>query len=79
MRRGRSGFVSDGWSRLRRNREYREQQAALAANIRAKYSAELSATTNSRQRVEIEKKIRAEIKRSKPSPYSLWSSCCSRS
>jgi hypothetical protein len=69
-----SKFVADGWRRLSRDPKYREQQAALEAKIREKYSAELSAATSYWQRVEIETKIRREIKKSKSSPYTLWSS-----
>jgi hypothetical protein len=68
-----SGIVADGLRRLLRSPAYRQKQAAMEAEIRAKYAAELSAATDSRQRAAIKEKIRQEIKRSKPSPYSLWS------
>jgi len=68
-----SGIVADGLRRLLGSPGYRQKQAAVEAEIRGRYAAELSAATDSRQRAAINDKIRQEIKRSKPSPYSLWS------
>jgi hypothetical protein len=60
------GIATGGERRLRKATEER---------IRAKHQAELSAITDSRQKAEIEDKIRRELKAEMKriaSPYSLW-------
>jgi len=72
MSKNSSQFVAGGLSRLLRSPGYRQQQAAVEAEIRAKYAEELSAAKGFLKRAAINKKIRQEVNRTKPSPYSLW-------
>jgi hypothetical protein len=67
-------FVSDGLSRLLRAPGYREKRAEIASKIREKYSGEISAAKGYLQRVKIERKVRSEIKQTRPSRYCLWGS-----
>ena len=67
-------IVADGLHRLLRDPDYRRKQALTEQKIRQKYATELSAASDYRERIAVEDKIRREIKQSKPSPYSLWSS-----
>ena len=69
-----AGFTPDGLHRLLRSPEYRRKQAEIEGKIREKYSAEVLAAADYWQRMAVEAKIRKEIRKSRPSPYCLWSS-----
>ena len=72
-----SGIVVDGLGRFLRSPWLREKRAAIEAQVRAEYAAELAATSEYWRRVAVEEQIDREIRRRvdsiMPSPYTLWS------
>ena len=65
-------IVADGLWRLMEDPNYRRQQAAIIAAIRAKHAEALAQSSNYWQRLRLEWKIRKEIRLSQPSAHCLW-------